>query len=143
MRYCESLHYSFFMKELKKYTKKCTSKIMIVTDLRPSYSFVNAWHSLSILTSYFRIVWYPLPKKECFKTKETFQMTFVWPFLAIQNWSSDTHFEVHFRSSYDWFKSYDTKCKYFYFLFLCYFVQKQTYEPFVSFALFYQNFCNN
>ena len=51
MRDRESLYHSYFMEKLKKYTKKLRSKIAIVTDLRLRYSFVYAWHSLSILTS--------------------------------------------------------------------------------------------
>ena len=36
--------------------------------------------------------------------------------------------------TYYWFKSYDTKRKYFHFFFFCDFVQKQTFATFTFFA---------
>jgi hypothetical protein len=47
--------------------------------------------------------------------------------------------------TYYWFKSYDTKRKYFYFFFFCHFLQKQTFASFAFFAFlcFCLNFFTN
>ena len=46
----------------------------------------------------------------------------------------------------DWFKSYDTKCKYFHFFLFCNFVQKHAFRVFcvfLHFCVLCHNFCNN
>ena len=89
--------------------------------------------SFTIIVFYFKNSW----NKDCFEMN---CMTFSCHFLAIPMFifHKTEVLTVILRClsghTYDWFKSYDTKRKYFHFFFFCDFVQKQKFASFAFFA---------
>ena len=67
-----------------------------------------------------------------------------WPFFCqlyvylLQNWGSDSHFGMLTGRKSNWFKGYDIKCKYIYFLFFAIFYKNTLLRFFNFVSLLYQ-----